>query len=110
VRLLLDQNISRALVHKLASLYPDSMHVADVGLDSAEDEAVWDYAANNSRLIVSKDSDFSHRSLVVGHPPKVVWVRRGNCSTREIEELLTDRREDILRFNEDDVASLLVLS
>jgi len=86
------------------------MHVADVGLDSAEDEAVWDYAANNSRLIVSKDSDFSHRSLVVGHPPKVVWVRRGNCSTREIEELLTDRREDILRFNEDDVASLLVLS
>jgi predicted nuclease of predicted toxin-antitoxin system len=110
VRLLLDQNISRALVHKLASLYPDSMHVADVGLDSAEDEAVWDYAANNSRLIVSKDSDFSHRSLVLGHPPKVVWVRRGNCSTREIEELLTDRREDILRFNEDDVASLLVLS
>lgn len=110
MRLLLDQNISRALVHKLASLYPDSMHVADVGLDSAEDEAVWDYAANNSRLIVSKDSDFSHRSLVLGHPPKVVWVRRGNCSTREIEELLTDRREDILRFNEDDVASLLVLS
>ncbi len=55
MRLLLDQNISRTLVHKLASLYPDSVHVVAVGLDSAEDETVWDYAATNSLIIVSKD-------------------------------------------------------
>ena len=110
MRLLLDQNVSQTLVHKLASLYPDSVHVFEVGLDSAGDEAVWDYAANNSLIIVSKDSDFSRRSLLLGHPPKVVWGRRGNCSTREIEELLRDRHEDMKRFNEEAGASFLALS
>ena len=95
MRLLLDQNISRKLVHKLAPLYPDSVHVSEVGLDSAEDWAVWDYAADNSLVVVSKDSHFSRRCLVLGHPPKVVWIRLGKCSTREIEELLTDHHEDI---------------
>jgi len=39
-------------------------------------------------LIVSKDSDFHERSLLNGYPPKVVWIKRGNCSTRQIEMLL----------------------
>ena len=25
------------------------------------------------------------RSLLYGHPPKVVWIRRGNCSVRHID-------------------------
>jgi predicted nuclease of predicted toxin-antitoxin system len=32
-------------------------------------------------LEVSKDADFHERSFVLGPPPKVIWIRRRNCST-----------------------------
>jgi predicted nuclease of predicted toxin-antitoxin system len=81
VKLLFDQNLSHRLVKALASEFPESVHVRDVGLEKALDEPVWEYAKANSFVIVSKDSDFHQRSFLFGHPPKVVWIRRGNCST-----------------------------
>ena len=38
------------------------------------------------------------RSLLEGYPPKVVWVRLGNCSTSEIEGLLRSSFEVIRGF------------
>jgi predicted nuclease of predicted toxin-antitoxin system len=109
VRLLLDQNLSPYLVDALRDLYPDSTHVRDVDLASADDEMVWNFAAQQRLSIVSKDSDFRQRSFVRGHPPKVVWIGRGNCSTEEIASLLRDRHADLLAFERDDMASFLVL-
>jgi predicted nuclease of predicted toxin-antitoxin system len=110
VRLLLDQNLSRQLVRALADLFPGSMHVRDVGLSRATDDAVWNYAAQHGHVIVSKDGEFHQRSFLLGHPPKVVWIRRGNCSTRDIETLLRDRLPDLLSFDADPGASFLALS
>jgi predicted nuclease of predicted toxin-antitoxin system len=59
---------------------------------------------------VSKDGEFHQRSFLLGHPPKVVWIRRGNCSTRDIETLLRDRLPDLLTFDTDPGASFLALS
>lgn len=56
------------------------------------DDAVWDYAKVQGFAIVSKDSDFAERSFLYGSPPKVVWIRLGNCSTATIEQLLALRR------------------
>lgn len=88
MKLLLDQNLSPRLVKALADLYPGSTHLQDAGLASASDEDVWDYALKNGYAIVSKDSDFNERVMVYGTPPKVIWIRRGNCTTREIEQIL----------------------
>ncbi|WP_404800453.1 DUF5615 family PIN-like protein [Atlanticothrix silvestris] len=30
-----------------------------------------------------------------GFPPKVIWIRYGNCSTTQIEEILRSHVEDI---------------
>ena len=76
----------------------------------ANDERVWNFAAERGFMIVTKDSDFLQRSLVFGHPPKVIWIRRGNRSTAEIEALLRDRKDDILRFDTDPDQSLLFVS
>ena len=75
MKLLFDENLSHQLVRFLADLFPDSIHVRDAGLKSADDPEVWQYAKDNSLIIVSKDSDLHQRSFVFGHPPKVVWVR-----------------------------------
>lgn len=57
-----------------------------------------------------KDSDFHQLSFLRGHPPKVVWIRRGNCSTDEIESLLRQHEADLRAFEQDSDASFLVLS
>lgn len=88
MKLLLDQNLSPRLVRSLGDVFPGSSHVRDVGLGAADDDAVWEYAKRHGFAIVSKDSDFHQRSLVLGPPPKVIWVRLGNCSTADIERLL----------------------
>ena len=110
LKFLFDNNLSWRLVPRLADLYPDSAHVRDFGLERAEDDVVWLRAAADACLHVSKDDDFLSRSLVRGAPPKVVWVRLGNCSTTEVEAVLRSRFADILAFAADEVEALLVLS
>jgi len=110
VKLLFDSNLSHRLAQSLASLYPGSEHVRNFNLARAGDEAIWDLAREKAFTIVSKDSDFHQRSFLYGFPPKVIWVRIGNCSTGEIEEVLRKRRADIIRFVEDDAHAFLILS
>ena len=88
MKLLFDQNLSPRLATRLADLFPDSDHVSNVGLGQALDDEVWIYARDHDFVIVSKDSDFSEMSVLRGFPPKVVWIRRGNCSTNETERIL----------------------
>lgn len=110
MKLLFDENLSHKLVRLLADLFPDSVHVRDVGLKAADDPVVWEHAKSNDLMIVSKDSDMHQRSFVFGYPPKVIWVRLGNCSTSDVERLLRRRFDSIKAFYEDISASFLSLS
>ena len=82
----------------------------DLGLATADDEAIWSHAAVEGLLIVTKDDDFRQRSFLRGAPPKVIWVRLGNCRTSDVEGVLRTRRRDIEAFAADDQAALLVLT
>lgn len=109
MKLLLDQNLSPRLVQRLADLYPESVHVESVGLDRALDREVWQHARTNQFIIVSKDADFNELSLMWGSPPKIIWIRRGNCNTQTIESLLRDNVEVVKAFDIDDEVGTLVL-
>ena len=109
MKLLFDQNLSHRLVKALSAEFPDSTHVRYVELEKSPDGPVWDYAKGNGFVIVSKDSDFHQRSFLYGHPPKVVWIRRGNCSTATIETMLRDHRDDIAKFAQNEQGSFLAL-
>jgi predicted nuclease of predicted toxin-antitoxin system len=109
MRLLFDQNLSHRLVAQLAAEFPGSAHVRDVGLATATDPAIWAFAAAHRFTIVSKDNDFQQRALRHGSPPKVVWVRLGNCLTSAVAALLRNRRADLLALDADPAATFLVL-
>ena len=110
MKLLFDENLSPQLVHRLADIFPDSLHVREVNLQSSNDPLVWDYAKKNDFMIVSKDSDMHDRSLLFGYPPKVIWVRSGNCSTAQVEKLLRRELPAIKKFHEDDYLSFMTIS
>ena len=107
--LIFDHNLSPKLVNRLDDLYPDSTHVDTLGLGSSDDAEVWEYARINDYMIVTKDADFSELSVMRGSPPKVIWIRRGNCSTRDIEKLLRDSYMAIFSLSEDTDISILTL-
>jgi predicted nuclease of predicted toxin-antitoxin system len=44
-----------------------------------------------------------------GFPPKVIWIRRGNCSTREIEAILRLHYDAVAGLNEDPSLGILSL-
>ena len=99
MKLLIGENLSPRLVVAVSDLFPRSVHVRDVDLHSASDQSVWEFARVHGFAIVSKDADFRQRSFLFGAPPKVVWIRRGNCTTEDIEALLRSYHEWIEAFN-----------
>lgn len=109
MKLLFDENLSPKLSRLLADLFPDSLHVRDVGMKAADDSIVWAYAKDNDFMIVSKDADMHDLSLVFGNPPKVIWLQLGNCSTRQVQELVQGDFNVIKLFYEDEYVSLLSL-
>lgn len=109
MRLLFDHNLSPRLPRLLADLYPDSIHVREVGLHESDDAIVWKHAEVHDFMIVSKDSDFQQRSLLLGAPPKFVWVRLGNCSVTESADFLRKHSPAIHTFAEDSSQSHLIL-
>lgn len=107
--LLFDQNLSPRLVERLADIYPGSIHVSTVGLSKALDKAVWEHARQYDYMVVTKDADFSELGLLLGFPPKVIWIRRGNCSTQDMETLLRDSYEAISALSDDPDTGILTL-
>jgi predicted nuclease of predicted toxin-antitoxin system len=84
MKLLFDENLSPKLPNRLNDLFPNSLHVRDVGMKATIDPIVWNYAKDNE-MIVSKDAYMHDLSLLFGNPPKVIWLRLGNCSTLQVE-------------------------
>jgi len=109
MKLLFDQNLSPNLIHRLSEIYPDSAHVSELGLDRAPDNEVWDHTRDNGFIIVSKDTDFTEMSVFRGFPPKVVCIRRGNCSTRDIEEVLQRDSELVAELDQSESVGVLLL-
>jgi predicted nuclease of predicted toxin-antitoxin system len=86
VKLLLDQNLSDRITSPISDLFPGTTHIKAVGLTEADDRTVWEWAKQHGFTIVSKDTDFHQRAILFGHPPKVIWLRVGNCQTRILEK------------------------
>ena len=95
------------MVAVLADVFPDSAHVDRIGLGGSSDDEVWAYAKENGFMLISKDADFYEKSMLYGHPPKVIWIKRGNCSNRQIQLLLRNKAELITDFYRDDEVAFI---
>jgi predicted nuclease of predicted toxin-antitoxin system len=98
MKLLLDENLSRRIIPLIDMIYPKSSQVAYLGLESANDQFIWDYAKTNHYTIVTKDSDFHEMSVLYGHPPKLIWLKCGNQTKLTIAQKLIQSFDAIEQF------------
>jgi predicted nuclease of predicted toxin-antitoxin system len=106
MKLLFDENLSFRLCQQLNDLFPGSNQVRLLGLERADDRAIWDYAKANGFVLAPLDADFVEIASLRGAPPKVIWLRCGNQPTIAIETLLRDRAALIVDFERDKSACL----
>jgi len=110
VKLLFDQNISYKVALIANEHFLGSVHVGKVGLTTASDKEIIDYAINNNYTIVSKDSDFLDYVSFNGSPPKVIILKTGNTSTDYLINLFNRNKQTIKEFISDSEKDILELS
>ena len=110
MKLLFDENLSPRLPRLLADLFPGSQHVREAELTKSADLLIWEYARRQHFAIVSKDADFYDRAMVIGAPPKVVFLQVGNCGTNQVARLIRESALRIVQFGEAQQSDCLLLS
>jgi len=109
MKLLFDEHFSFRTVRALLDVFPEAKHVRFFNLERESDEAIWHFAKSEGFTIVTKDDDFHQRSLTLGLPPKVIWLKLPNRSNKELERFIRDRAEIIIRFVDKGEEALLLL-
>ena len=108
MKLLLDANISWRLCSFLAEIFGECRHVNEVDLPRpAKDSAIWQYAEKNEYTIVSRDSDFLHFLDANGFPPKLILVKTGNTSNKQLERIFLQAKASIVELHDKDDEGLL---
>ncbi|WPP49489.1 DUF5615 family PIN-like protein [Catalinimonas niigatensis] len=101
------QNISPKIVRQVEADFPDSKQVRHVGLEDASDAIIFDYAKKNGYSIVTFDSDFVDLNVIRGIPPKIIWLKTGNLTTKSISNLLRKNMSAIHKFIESEEEEIL---
>jgi predicted nuclease of predicted toxin-antitoxin system len=109
-RLLYDNNLPYRLINRLEDIFPGASHVYVAGMNESSDLEIWRFASENNYAIVTKDSDFSDLSILLGAPPKVIWLRIGNASVKDCHVILRSHYATIIDFLDDPDTQLLSIA
>lgn len=90
MRLLVDANLSPKVAVALGKSGLESVHVGDVGLLTASDRSIVDYATANAPVIVSADTDFGELLAATrgATRPSVVLLRSADRLTPDEQAAL----------------------
>lgn len=99
MKILIDQNISQRIVPLLAPQFDVLDHVRQIGLTDASDYEIFMFArANGYQAVITADDDFVKLINQFSEPPKIIWLRTGNCSTKVLSHLLIEKVPAIRDF------------
>ena len=84
MKFLIDNQLPISLVEFLRTKGCECKHVIELALDTATDHAIWDFAANDNWIVVSKDADFLHIAKSKPKSARLIWIRIGNCRTTSL--------------------------
>ena len=99
MKLLVDQNISHRLLPLISDTFKDIHHIRNLGLTDANDHDIFMFARENQfDAVVTIDDDFIRLLHLFSIPPKVIWIRTGNCSTSALAELLISKVKSLEEF------------
>jgi predicted nuclease of predicted toxin-antitoxin system len=109
MKLLFDQNISFRLIKKIADVFPESKQIRELKLENATDLEIFEFARKYGYTIVTFDADFCDLNILKGFPPKIIWLRNGNTTTKNLERLFRNKQEIIELFLSENYGCLEII-
>ena len=89
MKFLVDAHLPPGLCAALQAAGYDAVHTRQLSAQNrTPDEVVNELSLREQRVLVTKDSDFYHSHLLHGKPWKLLLVRTGNLSTRDLKRLV----------------------
>lgn len=89
MKLLLDMNLSPQLVSQLQQKGYTCCHWSQIGQITAEDQVIFDWAAEQGYIVITNDLDFGAILAATGNAlPSVIQIRCRNVSTKRVLPLL----------------------
>ncbi|MEM8897938.1 MAG: DUF5615 family PIN-like protein [Bacteroidota bacterium] len=106
MKLLFDENISYRILKLLEGHFSKVESVFNL-TGISKDVDIWFYAKENGLVIVTFDEDFYDWQILKGYPPKIIWLRMGNTSTKMLANKLIAEKGNISSLVEDDNLGIL---
>ncbi len=110
MNILFDQNISYRIIKRIEDIFPASISVQALGYNNPHDIQIWEYAKSNNFSIVTFDADFIDLSNLKGFPPKIIWLRIGNTSTKNIAARIRAEQRSIVEFLSNSESAFLAIN
>ena len=84
MKLLVDNQLPKALAFWFVDHGHDAVHVLDRGQGQTDDREIWNTALEEERIVVSKDEDFFILATRPTDTGRLLWLRIGNCRTHAL--------------------------
>src|SRR5438046_5930895 len=85
MKFLVDAHLPRRLCVALAQRGHDTKHTLDLPTRNATtDRTINHISLDEQRVVISKDTDFFYSHVLQGRPWKLLLVKTGNISTRDL--------------------------
>ena len=94
---LVDHQLPAALARFLESQGHQARHVRELGMTEAKDISIWQTAAAQNAVVISKDEDFYYLAIRPGESGRLIWVRMGNCRKLALIESFTSHLPQIIQ-------------
>lgn len=89
LKFIIDTQLPRRLVNKLQKLGANAIHTTyfpDGHL--LDDYRIVEIAIEQGRIIITKDTDFQDNFLLKGIPPKILLLKLGNISNKDLFDII----------------------
>ena len=96
----IDTQTAPRLARYLKSKGFDSIHAMNYKEDGhlMKDKEIIEIAVNEDWIIITKDSDFLDNFYLNGSPPKIIHLRIGNVTNKELLDLFENNFENLIKL------------
>ncbi len=105
---LVDAQLPQRLARFLTAAQHDAVHTLDLPRgNGTPDEELCEICRRESRVLVTKDSDFTNSFFLKREPPRLLLVSTGNITNQELEALFRARLSEVVNaFGSSDFVEL----
>ncbi len=97
MKFLLDAQLPPSLKQLFIDKGYDCIHTLDLEFgNDTSDKTINQISVAEQRILITKDSDFFHNFIIKKEPYKLIFVKLGNTSKKELIQFFYDRFAEII--------------